>query len=200
MKQLVMILSFLAFVSCSTQESTDNTLQSAPTMSQDPISLLQNLDPEKVEYQELRNELYSKADKIRLDPFLSDGCSMWPDGFLWDPTRWLGCCIEHDRAYWLGGTYEERLKADLDLRTCVDQRDAKITAEVMLIGVRMGGSPALSSNFRWGYGWHYKRGYREVSKEERKLGEALLIIYENRVDSEERVEQQAQIYIQTEKE
>jgi hypothetical protein len=30
--------------------------------------------------------------------FTTDGCSMWPDD------GWVRCCVEHDVAYWCGGT------------------------------------------------------------------------------------------------
>ena len=35
-------------------------------------------------------------------PFTTDGCTLWPDGF------WQSCCVEHDMAYWCGGSAEER--------------------------------------------------------------------------------------------
>jgi len=54
-----------------------------------------------------------------LAPFTSDGCSSFPDGTLKQQELWLDCCVEHDKAYWLGGDYADRLQADKDLEACV---------------------------------------------------------------------------------
>lgn len=35
-------------------------------------------------------------------------CTFWPDGWPWNPTQWLHCCLDHDA----GGT-------DLALGLCV---------------------------------------------------------------------------------
>lgn len=51
-----------------------------------------------------------------LKPFTSDGCSVFPDGTLKEKDLWLSCCIEHDRAYWLGGTHKEKNVLMLDLK------------------------------------------------------------------------------------
>lgn len=108
-----------------------------------------------------------------LKPFTSDGCSSFPDGTLNHKTLWLKCCVAHDRAYWKGGTYKERLKADLDLRRCVAQVGEPAIANLMLAGVRVGGTPYLPTKFRWGYGWPYLRGYKALTAEEKKLVEKM---------------------------
>lgn len=102
-----------------------------------------------------------------LTPFTSDGCSAFPDGTLQQQQLWLSCCAAHDYAYWLGGTYEERLTADEKLRQCVASVGEPGIALLMLAGVRVGGTPYLPTSFRWGYGWPYPRGYRELTAEER---------------------------------
>lgn len=100
-------------------------------------------------------------------PFTSDGCSAFPDGTLTEQTLWLECCTAHDIAYWQGGTYQERLAADRELLQCVRQAGEPGVAMMMLIGVRIGGTPYLPTGFRWGYGWPYPRGYRALDEEEK---------------------------------
>jgi len=47
-------------------------------------------------------------------------------------------------------------------------------AELMLAGVRVGGTPYLPTRFRWGYGWPYFfRGYKALAEDELKQIEAL---------------------------
>ena len=110
---------------------------------------------------------YSKQDNIK--PFVSDGCSMFPNGTLEQKELWLECCAEHDRAYWRGGTSEERLAADKKLEECVKSQGGPAIAKLMLQGVRAGGTPYLPTKFRWGYGWPWLRGYKALSKEEKEL-------------------------------
>jgi len=106
------------------------------------------------------------ADQIK--PFTSDGCSVFPDGTLAQRQLWLSCCTAHDRAYWQGGTYEERLAADKALKLCVEKAGEAEIAFLMLTGVRVGGTPYLPMAFRWGYGWPYPRFYRALSAAERQ--------------------------------
>ena len=102
-----------------------------------------------------------------LRPFESDGCSSFPDGTLAQKTLWLKCCIEHDKAYWVGGTYKERKKADNALMDCVTVVGEPEIAQLMLAGVRVGGTPYLPTVFRWGYGWPYARGYKILTEDEK---------------------------------
>jgi len=101
-----------------------------------------------------------------LRPFTTDGCSLFPEGTLEDKNLWRQCCIEHDRAYWLGGTRTERAAADKTLRQCVEKLDQKEIARLMQTGVRVGGSPWLPTSFRWGFGWPYGRGYQALNAAE----------------------------------
>jgi len=108
-----------------------------------------------------------------LRPFTSDGCSSFPDGTLSHKQLWLSCCTAHDFAYWQGGVYSERLKADYELKQCVSKVGEPAIATIMLAGVRVGGSPYFPTQFRWGYGWRWQwffpRGYKEISLSERSL-------------------------------
>ncbi|MDO8270919.1 MAG: hypothetical protein Q7U82_03230 [Gammaproteobacteria bacterium] len=106
------------------------------------------------------------AQSEELAPFTSDGCSAFPDGSLEQRQLWLSCCVAHDVAYWQGGTYEERMAADLGLQQCVAQVGDSRIAAIMLAGVRVGGTPYLPTPFRWGYGWPYPRGYKKLTAEE----------------------------------
>lgn len=115
--------------------------------------------------------VYSE-DEIK--PFTSDGCSVFPDGTLEEKALWLSCCTEHDFTYWKGGTYQERVEADELLRQCVVNVGEPLIAELMLAGVRVGGTPYLPTKFRWGYGWPYPRGYKAINEKEKKKIQAQL--------------------------
>jgi len=104
------------------------------------------------------------AEEIR--PFTTDGCSSFPNGTFEQNQLWLSCCTAHDYQYWQGGTYEERLAADEELESCVAEVGEPEIAVLMLGGVRVGGSPYLPTRFRWGYGWPYLRGYKELTESE----------------------------------
>ena len=101
-----------------------------------------------------------------LKPFTTDGCSAFPDGTLAQQSLWINCCIRHDLAYWKGGTYAERLEADQALETCVADVGEPEIAQLMLAGVRVGGSPYFPTTYRWGFGWPYPRGYNALNNDE----------------------------------
>ena len=81
--------------------------------------------------------------------FRSDGCSWFPDGDYGD------CCVEHDRAYFAGGSWKQRWKADKQLFKCVARKGNAhhhFVAPVIWLGVRVGGVPWINTPFRWGFG------------------------------------------------
>lgn len=117
----------------------------------------------------LANLVYAEE----LKPFTSDGCSVFPDGTLTEKELWLSCCTQHDYEYWKGGTYEQRLESDQKLEACVAKVGQPEVAAIMLLGVRVGGSPYLPTEFRWGYGWPYPREYKPLTPEEQALAERL---------------------------
>jgi len=81
--------------------------------------------------------------------FKSDGCSLFPDGAYRD------CCVEHDLAYFNGGSWKMRWRADKKLFKCVAAKkgfEHKILAPLMWTGVRIGGVHFLPAPFRWGFG------------------------------------------------
>ena len=113
--------------------------------------------------------LWSNTDETgKLKHFTTDGCSSFPDGTLRDKNLWLSCCEIHDKAYWQGGTKDQRLKADQALQQCVAQVADPKLAKLMLAGVRVGGSPYWPTSFRWGYGWNYPRAYGPLNPSELK--------------------------------
>ncbi len=117
-----------------------------PYRSQPEAALLLSAEAE-AQCLELRDELPDHA-------FSSDGCSIFFDG------SWLGCCIEHDKAYWCGGSAKERKRADREFRECIAGADHAARGWTMEKGVRMGGVPWLPFSWRWGYGWKdWPRGY-----------------------------------------
>lgn len=114
----------------------------------------------------------------RLKPFTSDGCSSFPDGTFTKRNLWLNCCIAHDKAYWLGGNYEQRKHADNQLKVCVKESGQDEIAALMRAGVRVGGSPFWPTSYRWGYGWEPNKGYFELTANDINLAEQLLLEYE----------------------
>ncbi|MEM7610663.1 MAG: hypothetical protein AAF270_03225 [Pseudomonadota bacterium] len=116
-----------------------------------------------------------REDHGRLQPFTSDGCSLFPDRSLISEADWCACCFEHDIAYWRGGTRDEREAADRELRRCVLERtgDAGF-AKLMYEGVRMGGSPYFYNWYRWGYGWPFERKYQPLTPAEKTYSALLL--------------------------
>lgn len=112
-------------------------------------------------------------DKTPLAAFRSDGCSGFPDGTWSQNQLWLNCCRQHDWEYWQGGTETQRQASDQALEHCVAAVGEPDIAQLMLAGVRVGGSPYLPTDFRWGYGWPYGRGYQPLSKREQHQVEQL---------------------------
>lgn len=110
----------------------------------------------------------SACSSGELKTFTTDGCSAFPDGTMEQQTLWLNCCIKHDLSYWKGGTYQQRLSADLALEQCVAGIGEPKVAKLMLAGVRVGGSPYYPTSYRWGYGWPYLRGYKALSAQEKQ--------------------------------
>lgn len=115
--------------------------------------------------------LNANADKLK--SFKSDGCSAFPDGTFAQNKLWLSCCQQHDYDYWKGGTYQQRLTSDRELKACVAKVGEPEIALLMLAGVRVGGTPFLPTQFRWGYGWSYPRLYGVLSESELKQVETL---------------------------
>lgn len=119
-----------------------------------------------------------------LQPFTSDGCSLFPDSSLISESDWCSCCFEHDIQYWRGGTLEEREIADTALRECVlDKTNSVALSSAMYRGVRAGGSPYFYTWYRWGYGWSFDRKYQALTEEESRVAEKLLAEYKAQAET-----------------
>lgn len=105
----------------------------------------------------------TSAETNQLKPFISDGCSLFPDGTMSKPTLWRHCCIAHDYDYWQGGTKQQRVASDQRLEACVNDATGFGLGYMMYFGVRFGGSPTLATPFRWGFGWQNNRGYQPLT-------------------------------------
>lgn len=103
-----------------------------------------------------------------LRPFYSDGCSLSPDGIpLTEKSQvWNSCCIKHDMSYWLGGSEEDKKRADDEFRTCMTEKGYPEVAKIYHLFVSQLGGPQSSHTFRWAYGWNFKRNYAPLSDRE----------------------------------
>jgi hypothetical protein len=112
-----------------------------------PGFMLRNdsVDSHIIDYDSLK----AKDNVLPSRSFKSDGCTFWPDD------DWLECCIYHDVSYWIGGSRQERLIADLELKKCASKKGHPVIAQIMYWGVRLGGVWWLPTRFRWGFGWDY---------------------------------------------
>ena len=120
----------------------------------------------------------ASATASELGDFTSDGCSLFPDGTISDRDKWCDCCLQHDIAYWRGGSEEERKDADKALLACVLERTGEKTlARTMYLAVRAGGHPAFPTWYRWAYGWPYGRGYQPLNAEEQQQAKERLRDY-----------------------
>lgn len=90
----------------------------------------------------------------------SDGCTILSAPYqklTGKQLRQRICCDAHDEHYWYGGSHEQRLKCDQELRDCVAALgDTKIervafwcVGQIMYYAVRVGGSPKLPTPWRW---------------------------------------------------
>lgn len=114
-----------------------------------------------------------------LQPFVTDGCSMFPDGTPSNRTWWQHCCITHDFAYYAGGSADLRAAADDGLAACIASEVDDAFGNLMRAGVRVGGTPALNTPWRWGYGWTYDalNGYRDLPDDQRAAAQAQIDAY-----------------------
>lgn len=83
-------------------------------------------------------------------PFVTDGCSASPN------LAWVHCCVEHDIAYWCGGSAEERRHADRHFEACVEETNPGLSG-LMYATVRVGAPSWMPIYWRWGFGWPWPR-------------------------------------------
>ncbi len=87
-------------------------------------------------------------------PYSDDGCSCVPD------FNFVQCCRDHDRAYYHGGSAEQRARADERFRQCIREKGHGVLDDVYYIGVRINAVPWLPTPFRWGFGYSFRKGHR----------------------------------------
>ena len=94
--------------------------------------------------------------EIPPNSFKQDGCTLFPDSILW--SNFSQACLEHDIAYWYGGTEEERKVADQNFKSAVaDSGKAGYVLQVPIyLGVRLFSDTWLTKLFdaNWGFGWN----------------------------------------------
>nr|WP_295900068.1 hypothetical protein [uncultured Bdellovibrio sp.] len=171
------ILTFIFIIGCSspsarrTASSQESTFTYTPSYncagSEDP-SVWSALAGFKVG-PSFRSIFKSPDEKI-LRPFSADGCSLSPDGVPHEKAEaaWTQCCVSHDTVYWVGGTLEEKNSADQDLEKCIAEKGYPKIAHLYNLSVGQFGGPESSQDFRWGYGWNYRRPYAPLTDEEKK--------------------------------
>ncbi len=89
------------------------------------------------------------SEALPTHAFTTDRCSVWPDG------DWYSCCVEHDYAYWCGGSAQQRAQADKQLKHCIKAKGYPVMGKIMRWGVRLGGHSVFPLPWRWGYGWDW---------------------------------------------
>ena len=90
--------------------------------------------------------------------FATDGCTGWVDGSLRE------CCVDHDIAYWCGGSADQRREADERFRACAEERSPGQSG-LVYYAVRIWGVPWLPTSWRWGYGHSFGSGYAPTADE-----------------------------------
>lgn len=121
-----------------------------------------------------------RSEPPSIKPFTTDECTLVDEGPPEDPNAWCHCCVAHDLNYWKGGTAEEKERADQEFKRCIAAAGYPDRARVMYNAVRIWGGAYLPAVWRWGYGWPYGRGYKELTEEEEEAVEKMLLHEETR--------------------
>ena len=133
MRFTLLIIALTLTVRCSslTASSSSFTAERAPAS-------YESLDP-KI--------LFNK-----LKPFVSDGCPRLAKMISYPrEDHWQLCCVEHDKAYWKGGSLEEKQQADSAFHSCVSERGSPDAGRLMYYSLRSVQKSSQVQN--WGYGW-----------------------------------------------
>lgn len=98
---------------------------------------------------DLQMEARAKASGNVVKEFTTDACSIFPNKIKGIDITDI--CIEHDMAYWAGGTEEQRLLADKRLRREANSRVDHL-GDVMYWLFRFTGNSKFPTPWKWGYG------------------------------------------------
>lgn len=99
----------------------------------------------------------SVAEANSLKNFTTDGCTLFVDGPLKAPGLWKNCCIEHDLRYWFGGDRSDMDRADLQIKTCVNELAGPVWANLIYEGIRLGHHSPIKNKTHWSWGWEATR-------------------------------------------
>ena len=101
--------------------------------------------------------LIGSAFGYELRPFCTDGCSV-----VGNKTKTsFKCCVEHDIAYWSGGTREDKYRADGRFYQCLLRTEGQRVAEAYSAAVALYGDPY------WGLDWIDRPRFKKLTDEER---------------------------------
>jgi len=114
------------------------------------------------------SDMDAKSVINKLVPFTADGCPTFPYSIEYpNQDKWALCCIQHNVAYWKGGSSDDRQDADKQLRACIIEQGDANAAGLVYVGVRQRDMDLITLTRRWGYGWKINRGYAPLSIDER---------------------------------
>ena len=104
------------------------------------------------------------AKQETLKKLTTDYCTSYPEGTPKKPDLWKHCCLIHDMTFWAGGISSERMQADLDLRSCIEETGARDQAKLIYFAVRIASySPIKYPSKKWNNGWKNRMSYQELS-------------------------------------
>lgn len=107
------------------------------------------------------------ATSAQLQPFETDGCTLFAEGTPQKPELWKHCCFEHDLRYWFGGEMPDRDFADLQLKQCVQDVAGSFWAQLIYKGVRDGHNSPIQHRLHWSWGWTPERSEAPLSPDEK---------------------------------
>ena len=98
----------------------------------------------------IQEEARARVETQPEKDFTTDSCSLWFNSAF--GSDFTDFCIEHDIEYWKGGSPDDRKRADIELRDLVNE-EIPLMGNIMYLGVRILGHPALNAPWSWGYGF-----------------------------------------------
>ena len=102
-----------------------------------------------------------------LQAFEGDGCTFFAEGTSSDPNLWRHCCDLHDIRYWFGGTKDDELETDQNLKSCVGEVAGTFLATVMYTAIRAGHYSPIKHKYKWGWGWINREPWLPLMSSER---------------------------------
>jgi hypothetical protein len=103
--------------------------------------------------------LVGSSYAYELLPFCTDGCSVVGNK---TKTSFL-CCVDHDIAYWAGGSKSDKYKADGRFYQCLLKTEGQGVAETYSAAVAVYGDPY------WGLDWVNRPRFMPLTEEEKQI-------------------------------